>query len=102
MLLHWFKYRNCRNADYKQRNSSISYLEGEDKEDKEDGIEIFYDPVEKPNSIEITNALNTLQNFCPLHEVGNDMLELFQKFELLHVQNAARKQSSILTYFNQI
>ena len=35
-------------------------------------------PVVKPSSIKITNALNTLQNLCLFHEVGNDMLELLQ------------------------
>ena len=39
-------------------------------------MEIFDDPVVKPSSIEIINALNTLQNLCLFHEVGNDMLEL--------------------------
>ena len=58
-------------------------------------------PVVKPCSIEITNALNTLQNFFLFHEVGNDMLELLQIFESLHVHDAARKQYRILTYFNQ-
>ena len=58
-------------------------------------------PVVKPSSIEITNALNTLQNLRLFHEVGNDMLELLQRFESLQVHDAARKQSSILTYFNQ-
>ena len=57
-------------------------------------------PVVKPSSVEITNALNTLQNLCLFHEVGNDMLELLQKFESLDVHGAVRKQSSILTYFN--
>ena len=41
-------------------------------------------PVVKPSSIEITNALNTLQ-----------------RFESLHVHDAAIKQSTILTYFNR-
>ena len=59
------------------------------------------DPAVKPSSIEITNALNALQNFCLFHEVGNDMLELLQRFESLHVHDTARKQSSILTYFNR-
>ena len=58
--------------------------------------------VVKPSSTEITNALNTLQNLSHFHEDGNDMLELLQRFESLHVHDAARKQSSILTYFNQI
>ena len=35
-------------------------LEGEGKVDEEDGIEIFDDPVVKPSSAEISNALNTL------------------------------------------
>ena len=64
-------------------------------------MEIFDDPVVKPSSIEITNALNTLQNLCLFHKVGNDMLELLQRFESSHVYDAARKQSSILTYFNR-
>ena len=58
-------------------------------------------PVVKPSSTEITNTLNTLQNLCLFHEVGNDMLELLQRFESLHVHDAARKQCSILTYFNR-
>ena len=56
-------------------------------------------PVVKPSSIEITNALNTLQTLCLFHEVGKDMPELFQGCESLHVHDAARKQPSILTYF---
>ena len=43
-------------------------------------------PVVKPSSIENTNALNILQNFFLFHEVRNDMLELLQTFESLHVQ----------------
>ena len=58
-------------------------------------------PIVKPSYIEIRNALNALQNFCFFHEVGNDVLGLLQKFESLHVHDAARKQSSILTYFNR-
>ena len=38
-------------------------------------------PVVKPSSIDIINALNTLQNLCLFDEVGNDMLELLQRFE---------------------
>ena len=49
----------------------------------------------------ITNALNTLQNLRIFHEVGNHVLELLQRFKSLHVEDAARKQSSILTYFNR-
>ena len=58
-------------------------------------------PVVKPSSIEITNALNTLQNLCLFHEVGNHMLELLQKFESLHVHDTARQQSSILTFLTE-
>ena len=58
-------------------------------------------PAVKPSSIEITNTLNTLQNLCLFHEVGNDMVELLQRFKSLHVHGAARKQSSILTYFSR-
>ena len=58
-------------------------------------------PIVKPSYIEITNALNALQNLCFFHEVGNDVLGLLQKFESLHVHDTARKQSSILTYFNR-
>ena len=54
-------------------------------------------PVVKPSSIEIANALNTLQNLCLFPEFGNNRLELLQRFESLHVHDAARKQSSILT-----
>ena len=64
-------------------------------------MEIFDNPVVKPSSIEITNALNTLQNLCLLQEVGNDMLEILQRFESFHVHDAARKQCSILTYSNR-
>ena len=64
-------------------------------------MEIFDDLVVKPSSIEITNALNTLQNLCLFRKVGNDMLELLQRFESSHVHDAARKRSSILTYFNR-
>ena len=64
-------------------------------------MEIFDDPVVKPSSTEITNALNTLLNLCLFHEVGNDMQELLNRFESLHMHGAARKQSSILTYFNR-
>ena len=67
----------------------------------EDCIEIFDDPAVKRSSIEITNALNTMQNLCLFHEVGNDTLELLQRFESFHVRDAARKQSNILTYLNQ-
>ena len=35
----------------------------------------------KPSSIEITNALNTLQNLCAFYKVGIDMLGFLQRFE---------------------
>ena len=57
----------------------------------EDSIELFDDPVVKPSSTEITNALNTLQNLCLFHGVGNDILELLRRFESFHVHDAARK-----------
>ena len=62
---------------------------------------IFDDPVVKPSSTEITNTLSTLENFCLFHKVVNNMLELLQRFESFHVHDTARKQSSILTYFNR-
>ena len=58
-------------------------------------------PVARASAIEITNALNTLQYLCLFREVGNDMLELLEGFESLHVHEAATKQSRILTYFNR-
>ena len=54
-------------------------------------------PVVKPSSIEITYALNTLQNLCLFHYVGN----ILQRFESLHMHDATRKQSSILNYFDR-
>ena len=65
----------------------------------EDGIGTFDDTVVRPSSIEITNALNTLQNLCLFHEVGSDMLEPLQRLKPLHVHDTAKKQSSILTCF---
>ena len=53
------------------------------------------------SSREIRNALNFLQDLCLFHEVGNDMLELLQRFGTFHVHAAFRKQSSILTYFHR-
>ena len=64
-------------------------------------MKIFDNPVIKPSSTEITDALNTLQNLCLFQEVGNDLLELLQRFESFNVHDAARKQSSILTYFKR-
>ena len=46
-------------------------LEGEDKEDKDDGIKIFDNLVIKPSSIEATNTLNTLQDLCLFYKIGN-------------------------------
>ena len=57
--------------------------------------------VVKPNPIERTKALNTLQNLCLFHRDGNDILELLLRFESLHVHDGAGKQTSILTYLNQ-
>ena len=51
----------------------------EDEEmDKEDVIEIFDEPVAKPTSIEIGNALETLQNLWLFNENGNEMQVLLQ------------------------
>ena len=54
----------------------------------------------KLSTIEITSALNALHNLS-FSQVGNDMLELLQRFESLNVHDSARKQSSISTYSNQ-
>ena len=54
-------------------------------------------PAVKPSYTEITNALNNLQNLSFLLYA---IIEPLQRFESLHVHDAARKQSSILTYFN--
>ena len=45
--------------------------------------------------------LNTLQNLCFLPKVRKDILEFLQRFKSFHVHDAARKQSSIFTYFNR-
>lgn len=45
-------------------------------------------PVVKTSSIAITNGLNTSQNLCFFNEVGNDVLELLQRFESLLVHDA--------------
>ena len=52
------------------------------------------EPVVKSNSIEVRNALETLQILCLYQEKGNDMRDLLQRFELLHVLDVinARKQ----------
>ena len=76
----------------------------EDEEmDEDDGIEIFDEPVAKPTSIEVGNALETLQNLCLFNENGNEMRVLLQQLESLHVCNSlnSRKQSSILTFFER-
>ena len=65
-------------------------LEGIDKEDEEDGIEVFDDAVVEPN------ALNALQKLCFFRGVGNDMLEFLQRFKSLHLHDAARKHSYII------
>ena len=45
-------------------------------------------PVVKTSSIAITNGLNTSQNLCFFNEVGNDVLELLQRFESLLMHDA--------------
>ena len=76
----------------------------EDEEmDEDNGIKIFDEPVAKPTSIEVGNALETLQNLCLFNENGNEMRVLLQQLESLHVRNSlnSRKQSSILTFFER-
>ena len=58
-------------------------------------------PVVKLISIEITNALNTLQNLYLFLKVRNRMLELLQRFESLLVRDQARKHFSNWTHFNR-
>ena len=41
--------------------------------DKDDGVEIFDEPVAKPTSIKLGNALETLQNLYLFNENGNEM-----------------------------
>lgn len=53
----------------------------------------MYEPVVKPNSIDVRNELETLQNLCLYQEKGNDMEDLVQKFEALNVLEITRKQS---------
>ena len=66
--------------------------------DEDDGIEIFEEPVAKPTSIEVGNALKTLQILCLFNENGNEMPVLLQQLDSLDVRNSltSRKQSSIL------
>ena len=46
----------------------------EDEEmDKDDGVEIFDEPVAKSTSIKLGNALETLQNLYLFNENGNEM-----------------------------
>ena len=71
---------------------SFRIVSGESPGMVEDDMEIFDNPIVKLSSIEITNALNTLQNLCLFYKVGNDLLELLQRFESFHVHDAARKQ----------
>ena len=40
---------------------------------EDDGIKIFDEPVAKPTSIEVGNALETLQNLWILNKNGNEM-----------------------------
>ena len=54
-----------------------------------------------PSSTEITNALNTLQNLCLFHEVGGDMLELLQRFKLLHVHGATCVATCVYSFMYQ-
>ena len=75
-------------------------LEEQNEIDEDDGIKIYDEPVLKPNSTEVRNALETVQNLCPYQEKANDILDLLKRFESLYVLDItnARKQSSILTF----
>ena len=72
--------------------------------EKYKALKDFYKPVAKPNSTEVRNELETLQNLCIYREKGNDMWDLLQRFKSWHVLDAtiARKQSNILTFFGRI
>ena len=91
------KHQVYHSANDRHRNSAN--LE-ENKIDKVNVIKIFDEPVAKPNSIEVTNELETLQNLCLYQEKGNDMRDLLQKFESLHVTNAS-KQFNVLTFLKE-
>ena len=71
--------------------------------DEDGDIEIFDEPVAKPPSIEVGNALETLQNLCLFNKNENDMRVLLQQLESWHVRNLlnSRKQSTILTFFER-
>ena len=69
------------------------------------GFERPYKPVVKLNSNEVRNELETLQNLCFYQEKSNGMLDLLQRFELLHVLDVAMLEKnlrSILTFFGRI
>ena len=46
-------------------------------------MELSDEPIDKPTSTEIRNALETLQNLCFFNESGDDMHLLLQHFESL-------------------
>ena len=76
----------------------------EDEEiDEDNGIEKFDEALANPTSIEVGNALETLQNLCFVKKNGNEMRVLLHQLEPLHVRNSlnSRKQSSILTSFER-
>ena len=64
------------------------------KSSNKDVSEKYDAPCCDANSIEVRNALNTLQNLCLFQEAGSNMLELLQRFASLHVHDAARTQLS--------
>ena len=76
----------------------------EDEEIEEDnGIEKFDELLANRTSIEVGNALETLQNLSFFNENGNEMRVLLKQLESLHVHNSlnSRKQPSILTSFER-
>ena len=89
---------NSRTTDAPTTDKEIlESVQLEDEEmDEDDGIEIFDEPVAKPTSIEIGNALETLQDLYLFNKNGNEMRVLLQQLESLHVRNSlnSRKQTN--------
>ena len=58
----------------KTNKEIVESVQLEDEEmDEDKGIEIFDEPVAKPTSIKVGNALKTLQTLCLFNENGNEM-----------------------------
>ena len=50
---------------------------------EDNSINIFDEPVAKPTSIEVGNALEALQILCLFNKNGDEMRVLLQQFEIL-------------------